>query len=53
MAATGVGDIVLEAHQSIDAALAANDTPIPVRQANGELAGVLTRQRVFDALAST
>ncbi|MGV8985144.1 MAG: quaternary amine ABC transporter ATP-binding protein [Cypionkella sp.] len=52
----GVGDMILDADQSIEsayAALAASDTPITVRQANGDVAGVLTRQRVFDALART
>lgn len=48
------GDIVLSADQTIEsayAALAQSDAPITVRQANGDLAGVLTRQNVFDALA--
>jgi glycine betaine/proline transport system ATP-binding protein len=51
---TGVGDIVLAADQTIESAysaLAANDAPISVRTSNGDIAGVLTRQRVFDALA--
>jgi glycine betaine/proline transport system ATP-binding protein len=52
----GVGDLVLVADQTIEsayAALAASDAPITVQRANGDLAGVLTRQRVFDALART
>lgn len=52
----GVGDLVLAADQTIEqafAALASCDTPITVRQADGALAGVLTRQRAFDALAKT
>ncbi|WP_426034742.1 quaternary amine ABC transporter ATP-binding protein [Cypionkella sp. TWP1-2-1b2] len=52
----GVGDTVLTSEQTIEsayAALASSDAPITVRHANGDLAGVLTRQRVFDALART
>jgi glycine betaine/proline transport system ATP-binding protein len=52
----GEGDIVLAADQTIESAysaLATNDAPISVRNANGDIAGVLTRQRVFDALART
>ncbi len=52
----GVGDAVLGSDQTIEqayAALAASDAPITVRHPNGDLAGVLTRQRVFDALART
>lgn len=52
----GVGDIVLTSDQTIESAygaLASSDAPINVRHANGDLAGVLTRQRVFDALART
>lgn len=52
----GVGDVVLDARQTIEqafAVLAAIDGPIAVRHANGDIAGVLTRQRVFDALART
>ncbi len=48
------GDIELSADQTIEsayAALAQTDAPLTVRQANGDLAGVLTRQQVFDALA--
>ncbi|OYU40653.1 MAG: glycine/betaine ABC transporter ATP-binding protein [Pseudorhodobacter sp. PARRP1] len=50
----GLGDTVLTADQTIESAygaLAASDAPITVRYDNGDLAGVLTRQRVFDALA--
>lgn len=49
-----VGDVVLNAGQTIEqayAALAASDAPIEVRHANGDSAGVLTRQRVLAALA--
>lgn len=52
----GVGDTVLASDQTIESAygaLASSDAPITVRHANGDLAGVLTRQRVFDALART
>lgn len=52
----GGGDIVLTSDQTIESAygaLASSDAPITVRHANGDLAGVLTRQRVFDALART
>ncbi|PZQ95286.1 MAG: glycine/betaine ABC transporter ATP-binding protein [Cereibacter sphaeroides] len=52
----GVGDTVLTTDQTIESAygaLASSDAPITVRHANGDLAGVLTRQRVFDALART
>lgn len=52
----GAGATVLEAGQTIEqayAALAATEVPIAVRHANGNHAGVLTRQRVFDALART
>jgi len=52
----GVGDIVLTSDQTIESAygaLASSDAPITVRHADGDLAGVLTRQRVFDALART
>ena len=48
------GDLELSADQTIEsayAALAQTDAPLTVRQANGDLAGVLTRQQVFDALA--
>lgn len=48
------GEIELSADQTIEsayAALAQTDAPLTVRQANGDLAGVLTRQQVFDALA--
>ena len=53
-AGQAAGEIVLSADQTIEsayAALAQSDAPITVRQANGDLAGVLTRQNVFDALA--
>jgi glycine betaine/proline transport system ATP-binding protein len=53
---TGVGDTVLFADQTIEqayGALASSDAPIAVRHSNGDLVGVLTRQRVFDALART
>lgn len=52
----GVGDTVLTSDQTIESAygaLASSDAPITVRHANGDLAGVLTRQRVFDTLART
>jgi len=48
------GNIELSADQTIESAyvaLAQTDAPLTVRQANGDLAGVLTRQQVFDALA--
>lgn len=51
---TGGGDFSLSADQTIESAfavLAATDAPISVRQSNGEIIGVLTRQRVFDAMA--
>ena len=52
----GVGDTVLTSGQTVEsayAALSSSDAPITVRHANGDLAGVLTRHRVFDALART
>ena len=51
-----VGDTVLTSGQTVEsayAALASSDAPITVPHANGDLAGVLTRHRVFDALART
>jgi glycine betaine/proline transport system ATP-binding protein len=48
-----VGDVSLNATQTINdafAVLAASDTPIAVCHAKGDSAGILTRQRVFDAL---
>jgi glycine betaine/proline transport system ATP-binding protein len=50
----GVGDVVLEAGQTVEtafAALAASDAPITVRHADGKPAGVLTRELVLGALA--
>lgn len=48
------GDLVLDASQPVEAAfsaLAASDLPIGVRDGNGQIAGVLTRATVFQALA--
>ena len=49
------GDVVLGAGETVEAAfaaLAAQDGPIAVRGANGEAVGVLTHQRVFEALGA-
>jgi ABC-type proline/glycine betaine transport system ATPase subunit len=54
VAGTAQSDVVLQAHQPVEAAfaaLAASDAPIAVQDENGKFAGVLTRQAVFQALA--
>jgi len=54
VACTAQSDVVLQAHQPVEAAfaaLAASDAPIAVQDENGKFAGVLTRQAVFQALA--
>lgn len=56
LAVAGVaqGDVVLDAAAPLEsafAALAAADVPIAVQDGNGQFAGVLTRQAVFQALS--
>lgn len=49
-----VGDASLDAGQTLEqafATLARHEGPIAVRRADGDIVGVLTRQRVLDALA--